>query len=59
VREEREVLLIAKSTAARVGEIEAWLRGAHPYDVPECVSLAPASVEARYLAWMLDETAGA
>lgn len=56
VREEREVLLIVKSTAERVGAIEAWLAEAHPYDVPECVSLAAASVETKYLQWMLDET---
>jgi len=55
LREEGEVLLVVKSTAARVEEIEAWLVEAHPYDVPECVSLAAASVEARYLKWLEGE----
>jgi len=52
VQEDAEVLLVLKTTAARVPQLEDWLRGAHPYDTPECVTLAPARVEARYLAWL-------
>jgi periplasmic divalent cation tolerance protein len=54
VHEEAEVLLVAKTTAARLPELEAWLREAHPYDTPECLALAPQRVEARYLAWLAD-----
>lgn len=52
VQEDPEVLLVAKTTAARLVEVEAFLVSAHPYDTPECVALAPASVEARYLDWL-------
>lgn len=47
-----EVLLLAKTTAERVPEIESFLDEHHPYDCPECVALATASVEAAYLAWL-------
>jgi periplasmic divalent cation tolerance protein len=46
-----EVLLLVKTTAERVRELEDFLQREHPYDTPECVALAPSAVEARYLAW--------
>ena len=53
VMEDPEVLMIVKTRADRVPSIEAFLAEAHPYDTPECVALAPASVEPRYLEWLL------
>jgi periplasmic divalent cation tolerance protein len=50
-----EVLLIAKTEAARIPELLAWLERAHPYDVPECVALAPEEVSPRYRAWLSSE----
>lgn len=56
VEEAREALCVVKTSAARLEELErAWL-AAHPYEVPEWVVLAPEHVEARYLAWLTDET---
>ena len=52
VEEADEVLLVAKTTAARLEELERALVGLHPYDVPECVALDPSRVEASYLAWL-------
>jgi len=52
VASDPEVLLVAKTVAERVPEIEAWLAEHHPYDCPECVALEVASVEAAYLAWL-------
>lgn len=52
VQEESEVLLLVKTTALRLPALESWLRAAHPYDTPECLALAPARVEPRYLAWL-------
>lgn len=57
VEEEAEVLLVIKTTADRVAALEALLAAEHPYDIPECVALEPASVEDRYLEWLLGETA--
>ena len=46
-----EVLMLVKTTASRLRELEDFLQREHPYDTPECVALEPRSVEARYLAW--------
>jgi periplasmic divalent cation tolerance protein len=51
-----EVLLIGKTTRARAADVERCLARAHPYEVPECVFLAPSRVEAKYLRWLVDET---
>ena len=56
VEESGEVLLIAKTTAARLAEFEAALARVHPYDVPECVAIAPSAVAPKYLAWLFAET---
>lgn len=52
VEEATEVLLILKTRAGLVPEIEARLVDLHPYDVPECVAIAPDRVGAPYLAWL-------
>ncbi len=57
VEEAGEVLMIAKTTAERVDDLMRLLRERHPYELPECVVVAPRDVEARYKAWIADETA--
>ena len=54
VEEDDEVLMVVKTTAARLDELSRWLVEAHPYAVPECVALEPAAVESRYLAWLVE-----
>jgi periplasmic divalent cation tolerance protein len=56
VEEADEVLLVVKTTAARIPELERRLAEIHPYELPEFVALAPQHVEAKYLAWLADET---
>ncbi len=56
VEEADELLVIVKTTAGRLAELERTLAEIHPYDVPECVALAPDRVEAKYLAWLAGET---
>jgi periplasmic divalent cation tolerance protein len=56
VEEADEVLLLAKTEAARLRELERALAEIHPYEVPECLVLAPEHVEAKYLAWLVDGT---
>ena len=51
--EDAEVLLVAKTTSARLPELTARVLELHPYDVPEVVSLAPREVEGTYLAWLI------
>lgn len=50
-----EALLVVKTCAARVPELEAALRELHPAELPEFVVLEPAHVEARYGAWLAEE----
>lgn len=63
VEEQAEALMVIKTTASRLEELEAWIAREHPYDTPECVAIEPAAVEARYLAWLerscAEEGAGA
>jgi periplasmic divalent cation tolerance protein len=56
IEEADEVWLIAKTTAGKLVELERALAELHPYEVPECVALAPDRVEAKYLAWLVGET---
>ena len=56
VEEADEIWLIAKTTAGKLAELERVLAELHPYEVPECVALAPERVEAKYLAWLVRET---
>ena len=59
IERENEVLMVAKTRADRLAALERLLSDEHPYDVPECVSIAPDHVEPSYLAWLLGEAGGA
>jgi periplasmic divalent cation tolerance protein len=57
VEEEREWLLVAKTTAEGAARLERLLAEEHPYDVPECVALEPVHVAPGYLEWLRDACA--
>ena len=59
VEEGDEVLMIVKTTTARLEELSLWVVEAHPHDVPECVALEPTAVESRYLSWLIESCAPA
>ena len=59
IEEDPETLLVIKTTTRRLPQLEHILTRDHPYDVPECVAVAPDRVSAPYLAWLLGETAEA
>lgn len=48
--------LLIKTTAARYPALEAAIRAAHPYEVPEIVAWPLAAGHAPYLAWVSAET---
>jgi periplasmic divalent cation tolerance protein len=50
----REVVLLFKTTRARVKLLEAALVKAHPYDTPEFLALNVALGSKRYLDWVTD-----
>ena len=56
VQQDDEVLLVVKTRAQRVEQLERQVRELHPYDVPEIVLLVPDHVETSYLAWLLAES---
>lgn len=57
IEEASEVLLVMKTVRRRVAELERRVAELHPYDVPEFVVLAPEHTGARYLDWLIAETA--
>lgn len=50
-----ETPLVIKTTAERYPELEAWLRAAHPYDVPEIIALPLVAGLPDYLNWVRQE----
>ena len=54
VETEPEVLVLAKSTAARFEAICALVRAAHPYDNPEILAVPVVAAAQPYAAWLAD-----
>jgi len=52
LQDQAEILLIIKTTAARLDEIEARLGSLHPYELPELLAIAVAGGNERYLDWV-------
>lgn len=51
-----EVLLLAKTTHARLPACIDRLQALHPYELPEVIAVEAAGGLAPYLAWVADET---
>ena len=54
VTEDREQLLIMKTTDARVDELRDALFAQHPYEVPEFVVMPVSAMSDAYWQWVLD-----
>jgi len=52
IERSREVLLILKTTARRLRELEALTLKEHPYDTPEFLVLSVTAGAQKYLAWL-------
>ncbi|MBI3714640.1 MAG: divalent-cation tolerance protein CutA [Betaproteobacteria bacterium] len=52
-----EITLLIKTTAEKYPELEAALRGLHPYQTPEILALPVSAGWPPYLAWIHDATA--
>lgn len=57
VERQREVLLIAKTTASKFEEIEREVRAIHSYATPEIVALPIVAGSAPYLQWLISGVA--
>jgi len=58
LEQEHECLLLIKTRAGRLRDLERALRERHPYALPEFIAFDPAEVERGYLSWVLDQTGG-
>jgi periplasmic divalent cation tolerance protein len=50
----REYLLVIKTTAKRLAELEREVKRLHSYDVPEFIALPITGGSAKYLMWLED-----
>jgi periplasmic divalent cation tolerance protein len=54
LQDDAEILLIIKTTAARLAELDARLKVLHPYELPELIVLPVTGGNERYLQWVRD-----
>src|SRR6266403_404178 len=57
VERAREVLVVIKTTANRLPELEREVTRLHSYDVPEFIVLSIVAGSSKYLAWLPESTA--
>ena len=57
VEKAREYLLILKTSAARLSELEREVKRLHSYDVPEFIALKVTEGSASYLTWLSSSVA--
>jgi len=58
LREEPEVLLLAKTTERRWPELRDRVIELHPYDTPEVIATVVSHVSFEYMAWVKDSVDG-
>lgn len=56
VERSEEVLLLIKTTAARMPALEAAIDALHPYELPELIAVEAAAGAPRYLDWVRAST---
>lgn len=56
IQDDREDLLIVKTSEARVADLISRVREIHPYTVPEIIALPVLAGSDSYLKWVGDET---
>jgi periplasmic divalent cation tolerance protein len=57
VQQDRETLLIIKTTASRLAAVETTIREKSKYELPELIALPIESGSADYLAWVRESVA--
>ena len=51
-----EIPVVIKTRSVLYSDVEAAVRKIHPYDTPEIIAIPVIGGDARYLAWITDET---
>jgi periplasmic divalent cation tolerance protein len=59
LEEADEIPLLIKTSAARYADLEAAIRAAHPYELPEIVAVPVTHGLPAYLGWVAAETSSA
>jgi periplasmic divalent cation tolerance protein len=57
VEEAQEVPVLIKTRASRYAEVEAGIRGLHPYELPEIIAVPVVRGLPDYLEWVAEEAA--
>lgn len=57
LQQDEEVLLLIKTTRARLAELETMVRKLHPYELPEVISVPITGGSEAYLNWIGQSTA--
>jgi periplasmic divalent cation tolerance protein len=57
VQREKEVLILAKTTAAQFDALEKAVRAIHSYETPEIVAVPMAAVSEPYRKWLIESVA--
>ena len=55
VHRDGESLLVIKTTAARLKELERWIKQRHPYETPEFLVLSVTAGSKEYLSWLAEQ----
>ena len=58
VQQEKEILVLAKTTAAHFDDLEKAVREIHSYETPEIVAVPMSQVSEPYRAWLVDSVRG-
>jgi|SRR5690242_18359833 periplasmic divalent cation tolerance protein len=58
IERQSEILLIAKTTAAKFADLEREVRALHSYDTPEIVAVPLVAGSAPYLQWLAESLNG-
>jgi periplasmic divalent cation tolerance protein len=58
LQRDKEILILAKTTATQFDDLEKAVREMHSYDTPEIVAVAMAHVSEPYRAWLVDNVGG-
>ena len=58
LQDEAEILLLIKTTAGCLDQLQARLTSLHPYELPELLAIAVAGGNERYLDWVRKGVAG-
>jgi periplasmic divalent cation tolerance protein len=58
VQRNKEILILAKTTAAQFDDLERTVREIHSYDTPEIVAVTVAYVSEPYNAWLAENVGG-